>query len=340
MRNSVWNLNGVTLAGRTGPRLDDITLEIPGGVTAVMGESGAGKSSLLGLLTDFETPDSGNLLFHAPESSHRLPLFWSPQDHGLWPHLSVQQHLEYVYPPEPQSDRSIEQWLEVFGLELLKDSLPELLSQGERSRLALTRAMVSEAAVLVLDEPLVHVDPLMAHQCWQIVDEHIQQHNTATVFSTHDPDTVLKYAQHVICLQNGEVSFCGPVETLYHQPPTRELAWLLGPCNWIHHTASDGVLAVDALAGVDEVIQACDSDKHGICIRPTQLELIVDAESRLAVESIIRATTAIEVRLRDRQSDSRNIIFVSRLPEGIQSGDAVQLIAHPQQPLKPCGPDD
>ena len=334
MSEAAWSLEQVTLTGRDRPRLDDVSLEIPDGVTAVMGSSGAGKSSLLGLLTDFEKPDAGSVRFLVSESTSRLPLFWSPQDHGLWPHLSVREHLEYVRPSTPQIDRPVETWLELFGMESLRNSLPGSLSQGERSRLGVLRALASEAAVLVLDEPLVHVDPLLAHQCWQVVDEHFQRHCSAAVFSTHDPDTVLKFAQNVACLQQGKVGFFGSVDALRFEPPTRELAWLLGPCNWFSRAAAKERCPDGALTGFEEVVAGNRSgiDQHerpAVCVRPAQLQLEPEKDSHFVVESIVRAATVIEVRLHDRRSDSRCDVFVAQLSSDVGLGEAVRVIVHP-----------
>lgn len=323
MIDPVWSLNGVTLSGRDHPRLDSVSLEISSGVTAVMGASGAGKSSLLSLLAEFEQPDDGIIQFEKPNTPlpAALALFWSPQDHGLWPHLTVEQHVHYVLPARAKCGRSATQWLELFGLGQLRTSLPDSLSQGERSRLAIVRALASEAAVLVLDEPLVHVDPLLAHRCWRIMDEHIRTHCSTVVFSTHDPDAVLKYAQNVICLGNGKTTFSGSVKSLWLQPPTKELAWLLGPCNWL--------LPTD-FASNDAVPQ--DSGCDVCCVRPSQLELRQDAGGQFTVESILRAASTTELRLGERGSERKLDVFVSRSNADIGPGDTVQIIVDPIEP--------
>ncbi|NQV25418.1 MAG: ABC transporter ATP-binding protein [Rhodopirellula sp.] len=336
MSQSVWSLNGVTLRGRGRPRLDDVSLDIAAGVTAVMGSSGAGKSSLLGLLTDFEKPHVGSVRFYAPQApdvSNRLPLFWSPQDHGLWPHLSVAEHIEYVRPSSPQMDRSVQQWLELFGLSGLLNSLPEQLSQGERSRLAIVRALASEASVLVLDEPLVHVDPWLAHRCWQMIAEHIERYCTTVTFSTHDPDAVLKYAQNVICLQDGAVGYAGSMESLFLNPPTRNLAWLLGPCNWFSCANGEEVDSRERLPLIEQVL--FEENRAGprvgdspICVRPAQLELRPQPNSQFVVDSILLAATVVEVRLRDLSSSSCCDVFVARLSDEVRIGTAVQLVVH------------
>jgi thiamine transport system ATP-binding protein len=328
MSDAVWSLSDVTLAGRSRPRLNSVSLDIPVGVTAVMGCSGAGKSSLLGLLTDFEKPDAGEIQFTSPDSFANLPLFWSPQDHGLWPQLTVAQHVDYVLPAKPKLERSALQWLELFGLGELRDTLTDSLSQGERSRLAVVRALASEASVLVLDEPLVHVDPMLAHRCWQIIGEHIQTCCLAVVFSTHDPDAVSRYAKNIVCLNDGLVKFSGTVETLFCDPPSNELAWLLGPCNWLDDESFRSRVGWD-LAGLESR-----------CVRPSQLELRQDSSGRFVVEAILRAASVTELRLRSLHSETMIDIFVSNLNADIAVGGSVRLTVHRAVPRPTDSPED
>jgi len=92
MNQALWELQRVSL----GTRLRDVTLTIEPGVTAVLGQSGAGKTSLLNLLVGFEPVDDGQIATGFTRGEHALPLFWAPQDGGLWPHLTARQHLEAV----------------------------------------------------------------------------------------------------------------------------------------------------------------------------------------------------------------------------------------------------
>tara|TARA_R110002072_G_scaffold233795_2_gene391411 strand:- start:4475 stop:5482 length:1008 start_codon:yes stop_codon:yes gene_type:complete len=312
----VWSLNNVCLVGRERPRLDNVSLRIHSGITAVMGCSGAGKSSLLSLLAEFEQPDDGTIQFAKPEAqpSTTLPLFWSPQDYGLWSHLTVEQHVDYVLPERTKSGRSATQWLELFELTGLRASLPDSLSQGERSRLAVVRALASEAAVLVFDEPLVHVDPLLAYRCWRVVDEHVRTHRSTVVFSTHDPDAVLKYARNVVCLEKSRVTFSGSVDSLWHRPPTRNLAWLLGPCNWFR--PSD-------IASEDASAELLSREHCGV--RPSQLEIRRDSSGLFRIEAILRASFITELRLSDCHSGRQVDVFVTRLSPDISVGEVVQL---------------
>jgi ABC-type multidrug transport system ATPase subunit len=224
-------------------RLNSITLEILSGATAVVGLSGAGKTSLLNVMAGFETRFSGDLKSSVPtHGAHRLPLFWVPQSGGLWPHLTAEQHLEVVSDDDVQKQKSVpesgrfpkksDEILRLFDLTHRRQALPAELSQGERSRLAMARALATRANVLLLDEPLSHVDPVRKPTYWNIVRRIVAEENISMVFSSHEPETVLRQAEYVICLDHGSVVFEGAVRTLYDNPPDAHVGAFLGPLNW------------------------------------------------------------------------------------------------------------
>ncbi len=134
MSENIWVLENVKLDGMSLPRLNHLSFEIKKGVSAILGQSGAGKSSLINLLTRFETPTTGIIKFTPSATDKRLPLFWVPQDDGLWPQLSVQEHLEAVVPDGKtiETNKVVQEYLKKFDLDELYDRKPENLSQGER----------------------------------------------------------------------------------------------------------------------------------------------------------------------------------------------------------------
>src|SRR5213076_98784 len=105
----------------------------------------------------------------------RLPLFWVPPDDGLWPHLTVRQHLLAVLPDELEATARADELLAAFDLQDKSESYPDQLSQGESGRLALARALASDAKVLVLDEPLVHVAPADSRKYWEALRPYLDQ---------------------------------------------------------------------------------------------------------------------------------------------------------------------
>ena len=263
MTRSLWTLLNVTLTGGPRSRLAEVSLQISSGTTAVLGWSGAGKTSLLNLLVGFERPSSGALHADSAQASTRLPLYWSPADGGLWTHLTTREHLAAVCDdPDP--------WLERFDLQLLANSRPEQLSLGEQSRLSVARGLAANPQVLVLDEPLIHVDSARIRRYWDVIRDTCDQQQMSLVFSHHDPELVLRQADQVICLAEGRCRWQGEVQELYQRPPSAEIGWFLGPLNWFESAEATRWLGRNS-----------DSP---ICLRPEQLVVEPDDSGPLVVE--------------------------------------------------------
>jgi iron(III) transport system ATP-binding protein len=319
MNEPLWRLECALLPGRHRPRLDTVTLDIPAGVTAILGPSGAGKSSLLGLLAGFESIHAGRIVrcFDAPEG--RLPLFWAPPNDGLWPHLTVGAHLREVLPSRLADGSKIVDLLSSFDLEDKIDALPDQLSQGEAQRLALARALAADPAVLVLDEPLVHVDPAREWKYWDLVQKHRRERAPVSiVFSTHSPETVIREAENVVCLDEGRVVYSGSVQQLYSEPPSAELAWSLGPINWVAAAECPTWLKTDAPA----LKTGVPADRR---LRPEQLGIAPCADSSLVVEGARICGGVAEIDLLDEQSGQQRRFFHRPEAQGWRPGDRVLL---------------
>ncbi|MBI3863428.1 MAG: ABC transporter ATP-binding protein, partial [Planctomycetia bacterium] len=296
MNETVWKLDNVTLWGQPRPRLAGVTVEIGTGATAVLGHSGAGKTSLLNLLVGFERPDSGTIVESIQHSDDRLPMFWCPPGDGLWPHLTVAQHLQSVVRETSDRQAKIAELLAAFNLSDKMGRLPDQLSQGECSRLALARAVASDARVLVLDEPLVHVDPAGSRTYWEILRKCLgDPSRTAVVFSTHSPEVVLRDAQQVICLSEGRAVYSGSVQQLYYSPPSADLAWCLGPANWVG----------------DEDTRAWLPGRtpERRCYRPEEVCVALAEESPLIVQASKFAGSVCELELLDERSGKTRRVF-------------------------------
>ena len=269
MSDVLWKLTGVSVRGAGPARLADVTVELRRGVTAVLGHSGAGKTSLLNLLVGFESPDRGTVVCGPPPDGCSLPVYWVPQNAGLWPHLTVREHLTQVSAEE--GDAGAMAMLASLDIAAKAGSRPDELSQGERSRVAVARALVSGAAALVMDEPFVSVDPARVDGYWSVVREHIARTGASLVFATHSPKAVLAEAERVVCLKEGRLLYAGEVEELYWRPATRDLAECLGECNWLSPDEARLWLGEEPAAAR--------------CYRPEQLAAVPAADSPVVVQS-------------------------------------------------------
>ena len=301
MPEILWRLENVFLAGNSLYRLEAVSLEIREGITAVLGCSGAGKSSLLNLLIGCEAADRGVVENRCAALGHSLPLYWVPQDYGLWPHLSVRWHLEAVAPNRSRGGHrckgaaclapaernhtigsdpdEVARLLSEFDLLEKSGSRPAELSQGERSRLASARALMADAAVLVMDEPLSSVDLARAGRFWRVIRRRLAEKGSSLVYTTHLPEMVLGEADRVVCLKEGKVLAEGPVQELYDRPPTREVAECFGETNWL--TAEECRLWLGEPAAQPR------------SIRPERLEVVaLDASCVPSAPGTARSTTA------------------------------------------------
>jgi ABC-type multidrug transport system ATPase subunit len=234
----MFQLQQVSLRAGAGWRLRNINLILQAESTAIIGYSGAGKSSLLNVLVGYEKSDSGQIRrpTQTEPSGGRLPFFWVPQNGGLWPHLTTEQHLQAVIPQISGRSTgfsiSSDEILDHLALTHKRHSRPSQLSLGESSRLAVARGLASCAGWLLMDEPLSHVDPVRKPAFWQSVHNLARATGTRLVFSCHEPEFVLRHAEHVVCLHEGEICWSGTVQQLFEDPPSAELGRFLGPLNW------------------------------------------------------------------------------------------------------------
>jgi len=318
MSERLWQLRNVGLTSHGHDRLCDVTLDVSAGVTAVLGESGAGKTTLINLLVGFEKPTAGRVVCQfdqvgeGGEDGGRPVVFWSPQDHGLWPHLTVGQHLEMVVPQG--TEKMIPHLLEQFDLDGRSAVKPGRLSQGERARLAVARAMATSARILVMDEPLAHVDVARSPGYWETIQTYVREHDTSWIFATHDPATVLAYADRVICLNDGRVLYQGDIETLYRDPPGIDAARCLGQVNWFEEGEA-GRWLLSAKGNLSEVT----------CLRPEQLDIRLDPAGLLAVESYVFHGPVCHVQLKHATTQQSRKFVVRSPSAGLKSGDRVVL---------------
>jgi iron(III) transport system ATP-binding protein len=298
MSGLLWRLDHVSVGRGARPRLADVSVEINPGTTAVLGISGAGKTTLLNLLCGFSKPEGGRIEPLLPSSNGRLPLYWVPQNDGLWPQRTVRAHVEEVLANASvagHAGRSADDWLADFDLSNHAHKSPDQLSHGERNRLSVVRALASGASVLIMDEPMAHVDPARINVYWDHIRRHVRETRASLVLATHSPEVALSEAEHAVCLREGRIIYNGPMRDLYSSPATPELAVLLGPANWLTAGEVRQWLAADAA-----------EDR---CYRPEQIAISPAAEGPFVVEEARFAGAVAEVELHDSRSGSSRRFF-------------------------------
>ncbi|MEO0913139.1 MAG: molybdenum ABC transporter ATP-binding protein [Pseudomonadota bacterium] len=213
------NLGGFTL---------DIAFEAPGGVTALFGRSGAGKTSVINAVAGLLRPDAGRIaldgevLFDSRAgvdvARHRRHLGYVFQDARLFPHLSVKGNLLFGRRFAGGSDLGLEQVVEMLGIADLLRRRPARLSGGERQRVAIGRALLSGARMLLMDEPLAALDDARKAEILPYLQRLRAETAMPILYVSHALPEVAQLATTLVVLQEGRVVEAGPAAEVLSDP--------------------------------------------------------------------------------------------------------------------------
>ena len=218
--------------------LDDVTVEVESGrLTALLGPSGGGKSTLLRIIGGLEEPDSGSVMIDGIEATgvpaQRRNVGFVFQHYAAFKHLSVYRNvafgLEIRRRPRAEIKRRVTELLELVHLEKFADRMPSQLSGGQRQRMALARALAVEPSVLLLDEPFGALDAKVRKELRDWLRRLHDAVHVTTIFVTHDQEEALEVANELVVINNGRVEQIGSPDTLYDHPVNDFVMGFLGP---------------------------------------------------------------------------------------------------------------
>ncbi|HEU5212272.1 MAG TPA: ABC transporter ATP-binding protein [Gaiellaceae bacterium] len=222
--------------------VDGLDLEIRNGeFFTMLGPSGSGKTTTLRLIGGFERPDAGRILLGGDDVAGRPPYERDVntvfQDYALFPHMSVQENVEYGLRVRGvrrgERRERTEETLSRVRLAGLGGRKPVQLSGGQRQRVALARALVNDPQVLLLDEPLGALD-LKLRQEMQVFLKRLQQDLGKTfVYVTHDQEEALAMSDRIAVFSEGRVEQVGSPAEVYERPATEFVADFVGVSNII-----------------------------------------------------------------------------------------------------------
>jgi iron(III) transport system ATP-binding protein len=269
--------------------LDHIDLDLaPGSLTAVVGASGCGKTTLLRLIAGFETPDTGTITIAGRQVAsatnavppHRRSVGYVAQDGALFPHLTVGQNIAYGLPGTARSAAvraRVTELLETVSLDgAFAARRPHQLSGGQQQRVALARALAREPDLMLLDEPFSALDTGLRAATRKAVAGLLTRAGVTTLLVTHDQEEALSVADQVAVMRDGRFTQVGTPEQVYRQPVDRFTAEFLGDCITLPCTVTANM--ADSVLGRIPVVAAGDGPAT-LVLRPEQLVATVVSDS-------------------------------------------------------------
>ena len=218
--------------------LGDVSVSIPTGqLTALLGPSGGGKSTLLRIIAGLEQADEGTVHIEGIDATFLPPqkrnVGFVFQHYAAFKHLSVRRNvafgLEIRKRPKDEVRRRVDELLELVHLEQFGDRLPAQLSGGQRQRMALARALAVEPTVLLLDEPFGALDAKVRKELRDWLRRLHDEVHVTTVFVTHDQEEALEVADEIVVINDGHIEQIGSPDELYDAPANDFVMRFLGP---------------------------------------------------------------------------------------------------------------
>ncbi|MFC0229498.1 molybdenum ABC transporter ATP-binding protein ModC [Serratia aquatilis] len=271
-------------------RLGDLNLEVKAslpaqGITAIFGLSGAGKTSLINAISGLTRLQQGRITLNGralvdtsagiclpPEKRHIGYVF---QDARLFPHYRVRGNLQYGMAASMHSQ--FDNIVELLGIAPLLHRLPLTLSGGEKQRVAIGRALLTAPELLLMDEPLASLDLPRKRELLPYLERLAQDVNIPILYVSHSMDEILRLADQVMVLDNGQVRAVGGLEEVWASSALRP---------WLQREDQSSVLKVSVI-------------EHHPRYAMTALAL---GEQRLWVASI-DAAIGTELRIRINAAD-------------------------------------
>jgi sulfate/thiosulfate transport system ATP-binding protein len=230
--------------------LDDVSLEVrDGSLTALLGPSGGGKSTLLRVIAGLETPDSGRVDIAGEDATQTPPqrrnVGFVFQHYAAFKHMTVAKNVAFGLtirksPGErmltraarsrsDEIDARVDELLKLVHLDGFAHRYPSQLSGGQRQRMALARALAVQPRVLLLDEPFGALDATVRKELRAWLRRLHEEVHVTTVFVTHDQEEAMEVAEQIVVLNQGRIEQVGSPKDLYEQPANDFVMGFVGP---------------------------------------------------------------------------------------------------------------
>ena len=278
---SLIELENVAKSWGNTTALQAVNLRIePGSFCVLLGPSGCGKSTTLRMIAGLDVPTSGSVridgrdVTHLPPAERGIAMVF--QNYALFPHLSVADNISFGLQvrkvPKAERVQRLQQTAQLLGLTALLDRRPGQLSGGQQQRVALGRALVAQAKVCLMDEPLSNLDAQLRQEMRSELRELQQRLGLTVVYVTHDQAEAMSMADQVVLLHKGQVEQAAQPREIYVRPATVFAARFIGtPAMNIVALNGERIAGSDIAVGPELVAGSAYPQSMGV--RPEQISI-------------------------------------------------------------------
>ncbi len=315
------------------PAVRDISFSAQEGeILCLLGPSGCGKTTILRAIAGFEPVQTGEIFLSGrrvssssetiPTEERRVGMVF--QEYALFPHLHVADNIAFGLRPLSRAERRcrVQEMLRLTGLEGFERRYPHELSGGQQQRVALSRALVQNPVVLLLDEPFSNLDPDLAGRMRQEIHDLLRRMKTTTVMVTHDHEEAFAIADRIAVLNQGVLEQLDSPESIYHLPATPFVADFVGQADFIPGKILAGMVYTE-LGEFPNTLNEENETSVVVMIRPDDIHLIPNksAMSRIVARQFRGSENLYAVQL-----GSGQIVHSSESSTSVyQEGTAVEL---------------
>ncbi len=266
-----------------------------------MGPTGAGKTILLECIIGFYQPEKGRIFLDGrditedPPEKRRIGIVY--QDYALMPHMNVFENIEYGLKKidhDKESRRAkIQGMAESLNIGHILHRKPTTLSGGEQQRVALSRALVVDPRLLLMDEPLSALDPQTRHTTRALLRRIMRDRDITVLHITHDMDDVWALADKVAVMRDGRLAQLGTMDQVFNRPCSRFIADFVGATVYEGRTLQslNGMSRVEVhgleLVTTDPVQP--DEDVR-VALRPENVMIFKERPENVSVRNLVEAT--------------------------------------------------
>jgi len=292
--------------------VDDISLSInEGEFMALLGPSGCGKTSTLRMIAGLEEISKGTIFFNQKPVNeippNRRNIAMAFENYGLYPHMSIYENIAYPLKlrgfPHDQIAKKVVEIVRLLKFENYLDYKPIDLSGGVQQRVSLARALVRNPSVLLLDEPISHLDSELRNQMRGELKRIHALNKTTTIYVTHDQLEALTMADRIAVMSQGKIRQVGTPKEIFYSPQNQFVATFIGepPMNIISCSVIQNENTVDIWAGKYRMIsfpirQSANlledikntNNEVNVGIRPMDFEVLDDPRIGIQVKVSLR----------------------------------------------------